>query len=234
MNLTHNDSVRVDDFKGKKLKAFTLVELIIVMAIIAVLSSIVALVVPGFVRDYNLQAYNADARMMYTGMQDCLIQWEIKQNNIYLDAYDQVGSGKKITYAVVELSLTNGNVDGDLKITPTYDGTTVATKTLNGTTDVSRYNALCTVLNSSLGSGMNGRYYIYIDYGNYTVDSVMMTPNSKDECKYLSSMMHNWTTKTKTSQKFAGCINSTEQRTYYKNQSVRFGCYPFLDAIGVS
>jgi len=58
----------------KNIRGFTLIELIVVMAIIAVLALIIIPVLFGFVRDSNVSKLNANARSIYSGSQMGVVQ----------------------------------------------------------------------------------------------------------------------------------------------------------------
>ena len=69
----------------KKLKGFTLIELIVVIAIITVLSGILSLAINGFRRDARIETNNKKAQMVYTAFQDILIDMEVSQDTSMLD-----------------------------------------------------------------------------------------------------------------------------------------------------
>ena len=76
----------------KRIKGFTLVELIIVIAIITILSGIISVSVYGMQRDSRIEAQNHNAQMVYAAFQDILIDCEIKQDKSLFDAYDYQGA----------------------------------------------------------------------------------------------------------------------------------------------
>ncbi len=208
--------------KRKTLKAFTLVELIVVIAIIGILMSMVSLFMPGFIRDANLEAYNKNAQMAYTGMQNCLINWEIYQNDECVDADDlltQAYSSKNVTYATISFVIVEGKVDKVISITSIYDNDTSTTTKVAIADDITRlptpapggdgltatnatdtkaedvYKKLVTQIESNFGKMIDGIFLVFIDYENYLVDSVVYYPimdNVSDFTFFVDKM--NWVT----------------------------------------
>lgn len=66
----------------KSLKAFTLVELIVVIAIIGVLASILVPSLLGFTRDSKIAAANSNAHTVYTSAQAWITKYAIKNGTV--------------------------------------------------------------------------------------------------------------------------------------------------------
>ena len=66
----------------RKLKGFTIIELMVVLTIIAVLCSIGVPAALTWVRDARLRDANEEARMVYSAVQDYLTELEIKNINL--------------------------------------------------------------------------------------------------------------------------------------------------------
>lgn len=78
----------------KRLKGFTLVELMVVIALLVILMGIGSLVTAGFQRDAKIDSMNENAKAVYTAFQDILIDCEIYQDTSLFDAYDYFGTGE--------------------------------------------------------------------------------------------------------------------------------------------
>lgn len=88
MKFNNSGSVRIsEEHSSKKLKGFTLVELIIVIAIMTILMGITSLVIQGFQRDARIETNNNKAQMIYTGFQNLLIDCEVKQDNSIFEGH---------------------------------------------------------------------------------------------------------------------------------------------------
>lgn len=70
------------DSKFKKVKGFTIIELLVVVAIIAVLASISVPAALTWIRDSRISKSNSNARLVYSAAQDYLTQLEIKNVNL--------------------------------------------------------------------------------------------------------------------------------------------------------
>lgn len=77
---------------NKKIKGFTLVELIVVMAIIVILAGMGNLGVQTLVRDNKLETLNDRAQLVYAAFQDMLLDCEVSQDNSVFEPH----SGDKV------------------------------------------------------------------------------------------------------------------------------------------
>ena len=100
------------DSKLKKLKGFTIIELLVVIVIISVLGAISVPAALTWIRDSKIKSANSNAQLVYSTAQDYLTQLEIKNVNlstagvdgyIYCAAdngYDLSEGGKSLTSSV--------------------------------------------------------------------------------------------------------------------------------------
>ncbi len=87
--------------KSKSFKGFTLIELIVVMAIIVIMAGIVSLFMNGFVRTNRIETNNAKAKVVYDAFQDILIDCEVKQDKSMFDVRQFNNNYGDITGAVM-------------------------------------------------------------------------------------------------------------------------------------
>lgn len=260
MSNMKNSSVRRSD---KKLKGFTLIELIIVIAIIGLLAAIVSLGITAFVRDSRFEAGNNNAKLVYTAVHNALIQSEIEQDISMFDAehlsFDTSTrtAGDDLVYVELMLIFDNGSfAPGEqVEISSYYTSSTLTSCSYVfnantvwdfsknapiNTTDVSdkRTGEALRFYNNyivnNLGKNFTGTCQIYIDLVNYTVDSVVYNEAIDNEITYLNQWYYSsGTAKQQKLNGFMGVRNIFSQRSIYKVKGEYFGCYPMLDDIGV-
>jgi prepilin-type N-terminal cleavage/methylation domain-containing protein len=232
----------------KRVKGFSLLELIIVIGVLGVLVSITSVVTAGFIKSANIRTYNAAAQRTYTGMQDLLIDFEVKQDYKAVDM-DTVKNGSPgdypdnipITYLTIEYLVIDGSIE-QFTVTAVY-GNVASQKvpaTLNSS-DTGDEKAAFDKLNKLIADRMGpqqatGFYDVYIDFENYTVDSA---------CYRLASVSGNTVTSDQplvevvptrwswngnaaaTGKLFSGWPDLTNARNNYSN-GWRTGSYPYL------
>ena len=79
----------------KKIKGFTLLELIVVIAIIGILMGILSFLINGFMKNSQIETNNAKAEIVYTAFQDVLTQCEIKQDKSIFEVFPDHGNNLK-------------------------------------------------------------------------------------------------------------------------------------------
>lgn len=233
----------------RKLKGFTLVELIVVMAIIVILAGIGSLGVTTFVRNARLETLNDKAHMIFTGFQNMLTQCEIKQDDSLFFRVDETGHTDKDVYAACVYfhiaSAGNGatydrqRVGNKIEVLNVYtDG---GTKTGNAydrnDADADRkaaYEKLESAILSYIPEAADGTYAVYINYENYTVDGVVCrdlvngadpTVVQNDLLKYTVPSGHGYY--------YFGLNNRTEQKD--KNaRKADYGVYPYGEEVGIT
>lgn len=95
----------------KRVKGFTLVEMIVVIAIIAILAGVINLATQGFIRDARLETMNDKAQMVYMAFQDIVTNCEIKQDKSIFEGHDGDDT-EKIIGAVVFFRISNTDANG--------------------------------------------------------------------------------------------------------------------------
>lgn len=165
----------------KKLKGFTLIEMLIVIAIIAILAGMISIATNGLVRDARLESARTSAQEVYTGIQNALIQIEIKQQDELLDPTNSKygGSGTFSKYVTLSFIMEKGNMssangmvidDGTNSVTLSYDYPNASAAADD---KEKAFRKLAKYLTDNLAMDFTGYVYAAIDMEDWLVDSVV-------------------------------------------------------------
>lgn len=238
---------------GSRVKGFTLIEMIVVMAIIAILSGISSMLITGFQRDARMEANDNKAQIVYTGMQNQVIQCEMKQDDGLFDINKNLNSSnpgyveKNAYYVELYFQMESAKVSDRIVISTTYkNGSSITVESESvernsADADMKKwYTKLENAILSFVDSSFEGFCAVYIDYDNYTVDSVIYVENAffdGDLSSYagVQSFMkkfdnyadtHCWTDANKV---FRMLNDTSKQVDCIEIQGIYFGAYPVAD-----
>lgn len=232
---------KTDGTDRKSVKGFTLVELIVVIAIISILVGIANLAAQGFVRNARRETANDNAHILFTGFQNILTQCEIKQDNSVISpTFTNDPTQKQI---VIEFKVYNGNVQcfkngtgtglrGSSGFTGDMGGTTKYTDAPGGIAGVSNLpNAIAGIIDNTF----EGEAKVYIDYENYEVKSVVFKPMTESNKNttindFTSGPNNGGLDAYGSGDWYLGFDNGGDQETAYDNHPL-YGVYPFQSAL---
>lgn len=158
------------------LKGFTLLELIIVIAIIAILAGISTSLINGYQRSARLETDNNRAQTVYTGFQNMLIDCEINQDN---SIFDVASLGTGLKYAEVQFTvdsthaITNGDYDRITDVKVSNNGGALTAPSGDALTKLQKAIA------GEFSLSFDGTVYVYINFEEYLVDSACYFENPK-------------------------------------------------------
>ena len=226
----------------KTVKGFTVLELIIVIAIIAILAGISSIAVQGFVRDARLEAANNKAQQVYSAVQNALIQFEITQDYTVIDA--DVLDGTSLTetakYIELQFEMNNGTMSGSdvtvKSVTKSKNFTYGSAYSFPSATPYSddtgkRFSKLAKYLCDSLSEEFTGYAYVCIDMENYVVDSVLFTEDArvKNSTNGVLDFANTYSKAgSKDGKSVVGCDSVLDQKKKYNGKDSSY-----LDAKGV-
>lgn len=222
-----------------------MIELLVVMAIIAILAGIMSMAISGFRRDAKLEAANDKARMVFTGFQNMLIQCEVNQDNSLFFRVDDGSHKESDVYAAIVYfhiaSSGNGKKYGEqrigdkIEVLNVYKGGGVkhgdAYDRNEGNADrKAAYDKLANAITSFIPNDMDGTYAVFINFEDYTVDSVLYRElvNGADPTIVLDNVKKSAEV---SNYYYCGLNNLEEQRDIYKKKGISYGVYPYGDDI---
>lgn len=164
---------------AKSLKGFTLIELLIVIAILAILAGIISIITGGLVRDSRLEAARNTAQEVYTGIQNTLVQMEVKNEGDLLDPTKYGAGGTFTEYVTLSFVMDNGLMTSanDLVITDNSTSVTLSydyPNSVSASTDTEKkFRKLAKYITDNLSTDFTGYVYAAIDMEDWVVDSVV-------------------------------------------------------------
>ncbi len=188
------------------LKGFTLIELIIVLAIISILIAMLSLAITGFTNDAKRETADEQARMVSQSFQSLLTEYEIRG----------------ITLDKVKYTASTGEE-------PLFCSTIKDTLTLEGDSsnkeiiadDVTLESKAYDIITKNFEPGFQGAFFIDYDTFSYSVNYVLYT-----EITYAKTGSTSNGIDTVGESQLA---NHEAQKNNLKTHGIVIGCYPYSD-----
>lgn len=236
----------------KKLKGFTVVELLIVMAILAIFAGMISIITSGLVRDARLETARDKAQTVYTALQNAVIQMEIKQEGDLLDptSYVPAVGGTFTKYTTLSLVIDQGNITSSNALVM-KDGTTTFSISFNypsaadpATDAEKKIRKLAKYITDNLAMDFTGYIYAAIDMEDWVVDSVVFvedyekvknSPNGIEDFVPMFKTKSSGSTNIMTASngRIPFCKNIYDQKKIYSGKTPSNGDF-LPNAVGMS
>lgn len=194
--------------RRSSLKGFTLIELVIVIAIIAILMSMISLAITGFTNDAKRETADEQARMVSQSFQSLLTEYEIRGITLDKVTYKDSGVDKNLLFDT-----------GTLPDTLTLEGDSSNEEIIAD--DVTLDSKAYDIITKNFEPGFQGAFYIDYNTFSYSVNYVLYT-----EMTYAKSGTTSNGIDTVGESQLA---NHEEQKNNLKTKGIVIGCYPYSD-----
>lgn len=146
----------MDTIKRKTLKAFTLLELMIVIAIVAILTAIIIPNTATYIRDSKMTAANDQAQQIYMATQEYLVSLQVKGEKVE----DYIGLN------------TSGEGVVEVWSKPGEDPQVIRFGNVGGTSTAATRLAAAKAIEKRMSSDLNGVWVVFVYPKTYTVKRV--------------------------------------------------------------